>query len=877
MDYQSGQYLGFRTKRHWENNPHLRPAELTCLTCAKFSYCGNPRKAGGYFCVAFRAAPIFEFEPDPLEGQLVRPRSQIHADFDPTSALKADYRPFDADGDKIKYRDPDLVDSTGTPIDDIDEEKESEYREMVDRIIDEEERYPVISDLKIDDRDLRLAPNFYTFLTSPQGLNIKKPYAKQIEMGVHTFAEWCPRCSDNKFVDNMPVGATLDDILERTVFLNYGKCPKCKVTKTELWLAKELKVPVELAGLAGQRSTKTSTLAMMQAYSTHGWLKIPNPLQTFDLLDQTVLHWTYVALTYMQAKGTIWDPLQNYLENSPWFKAYNALVMDYGNRHGEEVIKVKETFVTYRHKRLTMYPSGPDRRKLRGMTRGGGGIDEIGHINARMKRRRTENDDLMEEEVKMNAEEIYIAMRNSMTDTRVGYYNLLKRGYYSLPIPLFGNISSPTSNDDMICQLYRESQQNPEIYGFHYATWESNPKFPRESLKHIERRNPIKFRRDYAAVPPLSAAPFIEDIEFLKALPQADKHNGVSAIKHYDKATVSHKVMRAATLMYGSRDVKIPKIMCVDCGYSSNSFAIAVGHADMDMQSLKASQQLPEDGRVVPFDPRRPLNLGKSSIPLGLGKYIPVVDVMVEIIPTHEHPLNFTWIYDDILCPLIEKFNVRLFVTDRWQNLKIMSDIEQKYRIPAMQYTMRYDDFNNLREAIYVSRLVTPMPEVRAANLLEFGSNEYPFCFENKPIAHFMYQCLKVEDHKGKEVSKGERTTDDIFRAVSLLHRFLNQDMIAKDFCGTLSAHPRALGMVNGFSLGTGVLGDDPARAALGAGAGGAPIMFNKSATNVGVVRGRQYNGAEYTRGANNTATKSIATMTPRSNPTWLPRVRGFR
>ena len=48
---------------------------------------------------------------------------------------------------------------------------------------------------------------------------------------------------------------------------------------------------------------------------------------------------------------------------------YHALLDHYGTRYGEEIYKFMDSFVHYRHRKLLVHPSGPNKRTLRGRTR----------------------------------------------------------------------------------------------------------------------------------------------------------------------------------------------------------------------------------------------------------------------------------------------------------------------------------------------------------------------------------------------------------------------------------------------------------------------------------------------------------------------------
>lgn len=118
--------------------------------------------------------------------------------------------------------------------------------------------------------------------------------------------------------------------------------------------------------LVNHNSGKSATFDMMEAYRLHWCMKIPKLAQFYGLLPSSQLHTSYIALTFGQAKETIYDTLYDYLTTSPWWKSYTEMLDYYGNRYGEELYTIKDTYFRFRTQSITGYPAGPDRRKLRG-------------------------------------------------------------------------------------------------------------------------------------------------------------------------------------------------------------------------------------------------------------------------------------------------------------------------------------------------------------------------------------------------------------------------------------------------------------------------------------------------------------------------------
>ena len=806
-----------------------------------------------------------------------------------------------------------------------DKADEYDFENVIKEVLNDESRSPLPRDLRVDDRDLPQAPNFYTFVTDNRFLNITPyPFAKQLEIGTKLFSEACPRCSDNDYLENVPVRHRPERFLENVQLMNFGKCPKCKATKSELYCSGELDVPWELVGLAGQRcvagdtllateygpipfsqiaalhtdedmqeyrgpkiilengyrtlpaifyvtaaeplyqleltngyklkargvhpvwtnfgfvhlnkltkdhvvgcvgskfdylsmcpntntppmvfkkgrddeylaahvnwsnvksltktepektydlmvpyyhrflgngvlchnSGKSQSFAMFIAYQTHTYLKNPSPTKTFGLLPMTDLHGQFTALTWQKAKDLLWDPIYGYLSNSPFFQSLNEFLKQEGDRKSTELFQLKPTYARYRYKGLFSYPVGPDRNKMRGTTAFQGGIDEIGLFDVE------ENST----KVKMNAEEVYKSLRNSFQTIRPKYYKLLKKGRHdALLPPLMGCISSPLSKKDMIVRLKTRAETNKSMCSYHYATWEINPNITRKDLAEEFVEDPKKAMRDFGAVPPNSSLPYIEEMNQILPIVDSKIKNMANLYQATRLSKSGHSYLTGKINFKQAQDGN-KRILALDMGSNDNSFALVCGYYDATLKR-------------------------------------PIFDTLLELQPNKKNPINFTFVYEDIICEIIEQLNVQMVVTDRWQSKKILHDIEQEYGVEIEEYSVKYGDFIMLKNDIINGDITIPKPEMKADKIETVGEESYPGGFIGKPISHFVYQLLTVQDNI-KEVTKGDGTTDDILRALVLAYTYLVDPDYRASLSGTTQTAiqlPRSPGAIMLYSQG---------------------------------------------------------------------------
>lgn len=649
------------------------------------------------------------------------------------------FKPFQAE-DIFK------TDKNDVYIDDNFIEESYKFEKVVLSEIKESIRNPFPKNIKVDEQEIKQAPNFYTFVSSPKylGLNL---YTKQMAINLQLFNDVCPYCSDMDFVKNVEASESMGNLLDHVVLYKRGKCPKCKRTRTDALLDKKIKPYSQLVGLAGQRCGKTLMANIGASYVQHKFLCIPNPITAYNILKNSLLSCTFVALTFSEAMRQLWTPFYNLMADSPWFQEYHSMLDHYGQKYGEELYKFKDTFFHYKHKGLIGSAAAPDKRKLRGKTRYIAAIDELGWFNA-----------LSKDAITLNAAEVYKSLNNSMETTVDAYESHIKDGNYNMPAPFFANISSPSSKQDMICTLYERSKKSRHIFGFHHATWEIHPKLTFKKLKKRYKHDLSSFWRDFGAVAPMSSSVFIDSWKIFKESSLNYINGGYFVRSIKDKYTIGK-------FHFNWTEKTVPKIMALDAGAVNNSFAITIAHIDAATNNI-------------------------------------VYDVMAELIPIDGHEINFLSMKKE-LEEIIKAYNVVLVVADRWESRTLLHSLESK-KVEIKRFSVKYGSFVSFKEGLIGPNIFIPQSEIKLGKIEKLDIKDYPDCFDYKSIAHFIFQCLTVRDMKKKSVEKGEKTTDDIFRSAVLAHHFLTDPLYKDKFVGTIKSKTRSVGII-GHMGGNGV------------------------------------------------------------------------
>lgn len=593
---------------------------------------------------------------------------------------------------------------------------------------------PAVFDL-IDEGDIAWPRNWFEWVNGSRFLNVS-PFAKQTEICTNLYGQFCPRCTDPKLLTTdehwgnrllqLPLDMTVSDTQDRVTFLHDGVCPQCGATKSELIEKGELTHYLNLAGCAGQRSSKTVIAGgLIATYQLVRYLQLPSPSKYFSLMANQMLHGTFTAVTAGQAGETLWDAFKARVDNGPWFTVYHDFLKHEAARLGkDELHDVKETFLWYGHKQLSFSFCGPDIRTIRGRTRIFTSIDEIAWFDVKAEGKTGG--------IRLNAEETSQALVNSLRTIRAAAMKLRKQGVVDPPEALNADVSSPSSINDSIMRGLRSTSTNRATYGFHYSTWEMNPNVPLEALRD-QMGNQQQFERDYAAVPPLGANQFISSIP---AVEKCESKQPQTRFVTWAKEKVMDDFGTKTTYLSvrpTARDKSRPRLIAIDTGLTNNSFAVLMMSYDRDNRR-------------------------------------PVVDVALECMPERDSgevvSVNFPLMYEQVLERLFQHFWVNLVVFDRWQSVEAMQRIRKEHKIEAIQYSLKWTDFQMVRSRVLDSAIALPKFEVPIADVRK---DDRPFekIVSNNPATHLALQILTVREG-GRKVIKPLNGTDDLFRCLCL-------------------------------------------------------------------------------------------------------------
>ncbi len=629
--------------------------------------------------------------------------------------------------------------------------------------------------MKLPEGDFPEAKNYFDFVSNFMGKETKFPFARQLWLATMLLGEFCPRCSDKKFltVTNVPVNYKPREMPDRIQFLNYGVCPKCNATKSEMIASKEMNAYVEMALCVGQRGGKTALTSSIIGYLIHKYLKFPKLSSICEgIQSSNILTGTFVAGRATDAIDLLWKPVINIVEDSKWFSEYHEMLTDAGERYSTEFYRKKDLYLRYAHRNLEFYPSGPTKRGLRGRTRIITATDEIGWFPSPEDNKDRERAD---------APEVYDALDRSLLTVRQETKTLLRKGYNNFFPGLAINISSPSAQGDMIMRLVDTNLTSKRVLALRMPTWEINPLYTRdtEEIASAYKANPSNAERDYGANPPLNASKFI-DVE------QDQIHRRFTLRNQATVHQVS-KVIKSRLRIAGKVDLLESSgkksLMSLDAGYTNNAFSITI---------ITAEETAGLDGKVTELR----------------------VPVVLEIVPRDGGSIHYGRVFDNVIVPLIKHFNVCYLFADRWNSIALLDGASDRFpNLETKIYSVKYDDFIITKSYLEEGKILLPKLEVELNAVTKFEN--YPKDFIGKPAAHLYYQMMTVRD-RGKTVDKGLNATDDLFRALVLgVSRALSDKILPELLKPSIQTQgKRVMSVLLGRSMGASftVKTDDPNR-----------------------------------------------------------------
>ena len=605
------------------------------------------------------------------------------------------------------------------------------------------------------------APNAVEWIVGREWLNVPTLYefTRQYQIVRDFFQLRCPLCN--------PGGSVLNQArtdrghpgdcwgrsqmeLEDEVLLRWSKghdddvCPKCNTTRTELTEEGLLGSYNTLHCVVGMRAGKSVMAGLIGTYVEHRMLTLslsePRGIQGYlGMPEAEQLELTFLASTDVQSQDTIWAKFKNYRAVAPWFQRYVPWVK---TQQAAQVTPVGMQKWAYEesdkkirngHCKLLINSLNSNSGAIVGKTRILAAADEIG----RMK----------QTDSSMGAAEIYRGLESSLHTVRTSTTNRSLLPWMGMML----SVTSPMADEDKAMDLLRIGQSG-EVKGmlaYHYATWDFNPREPRENFDEDYAKDPIAAERNFGARPPKAAFPLIPD-------PERFEHNAIgegtptATFRHVPakdekgQQYIGIELVNALLLhgmTQGGRQRVAPRYIAFDAGKNFDAFAGACAHGEF----------------VTDAD--------------GTQKLVTVFDWVCRILtPAREIQVLFESVFDMIKA-LKTRQPIARVEFDRWQSLQMVQNMRFQLGVFAEQNPVTDNDFHTFAADAMIGRvrLLPPLPGDAEAKPPE-----------KSPMGTIIYELEHLErDPKTDKVDnphKGERrgwNSDDCARVAVHVHRLV--------------------------------------------------------------------------------------------------------
>lgn len=665
-------------------------------------------------------------------------------------------------------------------------------REVVEADIDHTKAIEVSNN--VDDL-VEWAPNVIEFCISRRFLGAR-PYAKQAQILINLFEEYCYPCSDIDYLKNIPVKDSIETILSKVTMLHDGVCPHCGFTKADGRKLGVFRDPQEVVIVVGQRSGKSAGTAMAISYLVHMNLRLACPWKNYGLTPGQSVTFTITAKTVKQADKSLWGTFKGMFNSSPWLKKYKEVCDAEGKKVGiKETVRLNETFIRFEHKFVEILLEANEAGSLRGSTRIGGAIDELSYFSEEGGR------------VRSNGFETHTSLNNSCSTVRLAVLKQIEKDpACNWPNPIMFNISSPKELNDPLMTMYRKSVGDVKIIRGHWATWEFSPDMTKEVLTKLGYMSLPTAARDYGAQPPLAEDPLIEDSYIIKDAFQSPMATSAalgklirpSAIGYVDDLDLQSgdRFVSYLTAKLGEQPER-PPTESVRALVTEESKG-KLGHHIPIFEAL-LQKPLHERTHILGVD----LGTTNNALALVAGCLVGnvfITDFALEIKPKRNRPANIAKIYEDLILPLIDELNVVGVFYDQWNSVHALHDLAVRFgamgplhsghqrkswlkglrdkgQLPAMlaeRVSMTTSDAQLIVSKLEQQEFLFPEMEVPMLDLVldkTMDPSKYPF-------SHLAMQMATVRV-KGNRLLKPTGGDDDLFRAWSnIAYKVATDDLV---------------------------------------------------------------------------------------------------
>lgn len=397
-----------------------------------------------------------------------------------------------------------------------------------------------------------------------------------------------------------PVDFTDDPIEYVEGFLKYRLKKVQRLILTDLFSVDSNNNPVykEAVVIAGMRSGKSVIGGVIGSFLLQKLLGMDDPGAQLGQLPGQKFSAEYIATSEQQSKQTAFSNFETIITTTPWWRKYISYLCDRETTEGKETLYQHHMrSINFPEKNLEILSLHSNSASIAGLTAFFVCFDEMSRF------------DISEGEIQQRSEK---------RSAQAVYYTAARAAKTLKDFSRIVTITSPMYETDFGMQLLymakevkggtglkvinalreRYITRVSNIIGYHYSTFEANPKTPEdpngftEADFQTEKSNYLTYMRDYLAIPPSAISPFFDLPERISNSVTPNYNPIVSFSNEIMTESVGYETRNyIGKKVYIVNPNKIRKFfVCCDQGAVKDSFAVAMGHAEVTKVKIPGAQ-----------------------------------------------------------------------------------------------------------------------------------------------------------------------------------------------------------------------------------------------------------------------------------------------
>lgn len=418
----------------------------------------------------------------------------------------------------------------------------------------------------------------------------------------------------NRLLDTAYVPSTDDtDFKEKNIFISTAiKCPvsftndpfeyvegflKYRLKKVQRLILEDLfsvdssnnPIYKEATIIIGMRGGKSVIGGIIGSFLLQKLLYMEDPGAQLGQLPGQKFSAEYIATSEQQSKQTAFSNFETIISSTPWWRKYISYLLDREVTEGKETLfKSYSRSITFPEKNLEILSLHSNSASIAGLTAFFVCFDEMSRF------------DISEGEIQQRSEK---------RSAQAVYYTAARAAKTLKDFSKIITITSPMYETDFGMQLLymakevrgglglktinalreRYTTRVSNMIGYHFSTFEANPKTEEdpngftEADFQTEKSQYLTYMRDYLAIPPSAISPFFDLPERINNSVTPNYNPIVSFSNEIMTESVGYETRNyIGKKIYVTNPNKIRKFfVCCDQGAVKDSFAVAMGHAEV--------------------------------------------------------------------------------------------------------------------------------------------------------------------------------------------------------------------------------------------------------------------------------------------------------